>query len=94
MLSSIPTCGALRVPCATSTLSHGMNLPTKTVIVPDTWRGQSDQVSVRDFRNTADRAGRAFQETEGHVILVARATQPRDHVSRGRDGADGQPHRS
>ena len=64
--------GALRVLCATSTLSQGMNLPTKTVIVPDTWRGQGDQVSVRDFWNTAGRAGRAFHETEGHVVLVAR----------------------
>ncbi|MFJ2629952.1 DEAD/DEAH box helicase [Streptomyces sp. NPDC087532] len=64
--------GALRVLCATSTLSQGMNLPTKTVLVPDTWRGQNDQVSVRDFWNTAGRAGRAFQETEGHVVLIAR----------------------
>ncbi|MEV5131389.1 hypothetical protein ACN6K8_003283 [[Kitasatospora] papulosa] len=36
-----------------------MNLPTKTVLVPDTWRGQGERVSVRDFRNTAGRAGRA-----------------------------------
>ncbi|MGW5136177.1 hypothetical protein [Streptomyces sp. NPDC004135] len=36
-----------------------MNLPTKTVLVPDTWRGQNDRVSVRDFWNTAGRAGRA-----------------------------------
>lgn len=63
--------GALRVLCATSTLSQGMNLPTKTVIVPDTWRGQGNQVSVRDFWNTAGRAGRAFHETEGHVVLLA-----------------------
>ncbi|WP_432163945.1 DEAD/DEAH box helicase [Streptomyces tendae] len=64
--------GALRVLCATSTLSQGMNLPTKTVIVPDTWRGQNDRVSVRDFWNTAGRAGRAGRETEGHVILIAK----------------------
>lgn len=64
--------GVLRVLCATSTLSQGMNLPTKTVLVPDVWRGQNDQVSVRDFWNTAGRAGRAFHETEGHVILIAK----------------------
>ncbi|MEU0110666.1 DEAD/DEAH box helicase [Streptomyces sp. NPDC006251] len=64
--------GALRVLCATSTLSQGMNLPTKTVLVPDTWRGQGEQVSVRDFWNTAGRAGRAGRETEGHVVLIAR----------------------
>lgn len=61
--------GALRGLCATSTLSQGMNLPTKTVLVPDTWRGQNDRVSVRDFWNTAGRAGRAGQETEGHVVF-------------------------
>ncbi|MFD7671936.1 DEAD/DEAH box helicase [Streptomyces anulatus] len=64
--------GALRVLCATSTLSQGMNLPTKTVLVPDTWRGQNDRVSVRDFWNTAGRAGRAGRETEGHVVLIAK----------------------
>jgi hypothetical protein len=64
--------GALRVLCATSTLSQGMNLPTKTVLVPDTWRGQGEQVSVRDFWNTAGRAGRAGRETEGHVVLIAK----------------------
>jgi RAD3-like DEAD/DEAH box helicase/helicase-like protein len=75
--------GALRVLCATSTLSQGMNLPTKTVLVPDTWRGQGEQVSVRDFWNTAGRAGRAGQETEGHVVLIARdANHARDLRSR------------
>ncbi|MFF3381322.1 DEAD/DEAH box helicase [Streptomyces sp. NPDC002680] len=62
--------GTLRVLCATSTLSQGMNLPTKTVIIPSTWRNRK-QISVRDFWNTAGRAGRAFRETEGHVILIA-----------------------
>ncbi|MEU4013418.1 DEAD/DEAH box helicase [Streptomyces pseudogriseolus] len=64
--------GALRVLCATSTLSQGMNLPTKTVLVPDTWRGQNERVSVRDFWNTAGRAGRVGRETEGHVVLIAK----------------------
>lgn len=64
--------GALRVLCATSTLSQGMNLPTKTVIISGTSRGHSDRISVRDFWNTAGRAGRAFHETEGHVIIVAK----------------------
>ncbi|MFI1177628.1 DEAD/DEAH box helicase [Streptomyces melanogenes] len=81
--------GALRILCATSTLSQGMNLPTKTVLVPDTYRSQHDQVSVRDFWNTAGRAGRAFQETEGHVILIARDAQHarelrRRYLDRGR----------
>jgi hypothetical protein len=74
--------GALRVLCATSTLSQGMNLPTKTVLVPDTWRGQNDRVSVRDFWNTAGRAGRAGRETEGHVILIAKDTRAAHELRR------------
>lgn len=64
--------GALRVLCATSTLSQGMNLPTKTVLVPDTWRDQHNRITVREFWNTAGRAGRAGRETEGHVVLIAK----------------------
>lgn len=64
-------CGAITVLCATSTLGQGVNLPAKTVIVSGTWRGQNDEIPVRDFLNLAGRAGRPFRETEGHVILIA-----------------------
>ncbi|MEF9908573.1 HIRAN domain-containing protein [Streptomyces sp. P9-A2] len=48
-----------------------MNLPVKTVLVHSTWRNQ-EQIDVREFWNAAGRAGRAFQETEGHVVLIAK----------------------
>jgi len=64
--------GVLRVLCVTSTLSQGMNLPVKTVLVHSTWRDKKKEIDVREFWNTAGRAGRAFQETEGHVILIAK----------------------
>jgi len=63
--------GALRILCSTSTLAQGINLPTKTVLISGTRHSQHHEMSVRDFRNTAGRAGRAFKETEGHAILVA-----------------------
>lgn len=63
--------GDLDVLVATSTLSQGINLPAKTVIVSHTTRGQREYLSARDFWNLAGRAGRAFGETEGHVVLVA-----------------------
>lgn len=63
--------GDLDVLVATSTLSQGINLPAKTVIVSHTTRGQGEYLSARDFWNLAGRAGRAFGETEGHVVLVA-----------------------
>ncbi|WP_431929913.1 DEAD/DEAH box helicase [Nonomuraea jabiensis] len=64
--------GAIRVLAATSTLGQGVNLPAKTVIVAGIHRGHNDQLSVRDFLNTAGRAARPFRETEGHVILIAK----------------------
>jgi hypothetical protein len=63
--------GALTILCATTTLAQGVNLPTKTVIVSGTSYGRGEEMLVRDFRNIAGRAGRAFQESEGHAILVA-----------------------
>lgn len=73
--------GVLRVLCATSTLSQGMNLPVKTVLVHSTWRNQ-EQIGVREFWNAAGRAGRAFQETEGHVVLIAKDTQDARNLRR------------
>jgi DEAD/DEAH box helicase/HIRAN domain/Helicase conserved C-terminal domain len=66
--------GLLRVLASTTTLSQGVNLPVKTVIVSHTLRGRNDYVSVRDFWNIAGRAGRATRETEGQVILIASPT--------------------
>ncbi len=63
--------GTLRILVATSTLSQGVNLPVKTVIVSHTRRDQTTQIPVREFWNLAGRAGRALAETEGHVLLVA-----------------------
>ncbi|SCK55991.1 Superfamily II helicase [Streptomyces sp. ScaeMP-e48] len=73
--------GVLRLLCATSTLSQGMNLPVKTVLVHSTWRNQ-EQIGVREFWNAAGRAGRAFQETEGHVVLIAKDTQDARNLRR------------
>lgn len=64
--------GSIQVLCATSTLAQGVNLPTKTVIISTTSRGRDDEMSVREFRNMAGRAGRPFREAEGHVVLVAK----------------------
>ncbi|WP_331718346.1 DEAD/DEAH box helicase [Streptomyces sp. NBC_00624] len=74
--------GTLRVLCATSTLSQGMNLPVKTVLIPDIWRNQGVSIPVREFWNTAGRAGRAFHETEGHVVLIAKDAQTAGRLRR------------
>lgn len=66
--------GALQVLACTTTLSQGVNLPVKTLIVSHTLRGKKDPLSVRDFWNIAGRSGRANRETRGHVILIESPT--------------------
>ena len=80
--------GALQILACTTTLSQGVNLPVKTLIVSHTLRGRDDPVSVRDFWNIAGRAGRANRETRGQVILVesptgSEAVRQREYLDQG-----------
>jgi hypothetical protein len=62
----------------TSTLTDGVNLPVRTVIIYDqTYEGQNDDARLRGARlvNAMGRAGRAGKETEGWIVLV-RAAEP------------------
>ncbi len=62
----------------TSTLTDGINLPVRTVVIYDTpYEGQPDDVKLRGARlvNAIGRAGRAGKETEGWIVL-ARAAEP------------------
>jgi replicative superfamily II helicase len=61
--------GILRVICSTSTLSEGVNLNVKTVIISSTYQGQVSMDGLK-LRNLAGRAGRALRDTEGHVVLM------------------------
>ena len=65
--------GELDIICATSTLTEGVNLPVRTVIVSE--RGYYDGKEFHTFidsaglMNAAGRAGRAGRETEGWVVV-------------------------
>ncbi len=62
----------------TSTLTDGVNLPVRTVIIYDqTYQGQDEETQLRGARlvNAMGRAGRAGKETEGWIVLV-RAAEP------------------
>jgi len=64
----------------TSTLTDGVNLPVRTVVIYDqTYEGQPDDAQLRGARlvNAIGRAGRAGKETEGWIVLV-RAAAPTD----------------
>ncbi|GAA4584833.1 hypothetical protein GCM10023194_25740 [Planotetraspora phitsanulokensis] len=62
----------------TSTLTDGVNLPVRTVVIYDqTYAGQAEDAKLRGARlvNAMGRAGRAGKETEGWIVLV-RAAPP------------------
>ncbi len=65
--------GAIDTICATSTLTEGVNLPVRTVIISE--RGYYDGTEFHTFidaaalMNAAGRAGRAGRETEGWVVI-------------------------
>ncbi|MBF7149451.1 DEAD/DEAH box helicase [Bacillus toyonensis] len=52
----------------TSTLSQGVNLPIRYLIVTTTRQGK-DEIKTRDFHNLIGRAGRAGKYTEGTIIF-------------------------
>lgn len=52
----------------TSTLSQGVNLPIRYLIIPSIYQGK-ERIKVRDFQNLIGRAGRAGIYTEGNIIL-------------------------
>lgn len=79
--------GQIRVVCSTSTLAMGVNLPAKTVIIPDTteWGGpnRQDPLSTGTYRNMAGRAGRyAFRDEFGRAMLLAATSRDRESYER------------
>jgi len=67
---------------ATSTLTDGVNLPVRTVVICETrYEGQDpgQQLDGPRLLNAVGRAGRAGKETEGWIILgLNKRPQPRD----------------
>lgn len=58
-----------RVIIATSTLSQGVNLGVSTVILSSVYNDRKP-ISNRDFWNLAGRAGRAFVDEEGKILVA------------------------
>lgn len=72
--------GAIDIVCGTTTLTEGVNLPVKTVIVAERGYNSSEgfqlQLQRADLLNAAGRAGRAGRETEAWVIIVHQPNAP------------------
>ena len=65
--------GVIDVICATTTLTEGVNLPVRTVIICERGIYAGDTftplINSSELMNAAGRAGRAGRETEGWVII-------------------------
>jgi superfamily II DNA/RNA helicase len=62
--------GLVKLVFATPTLAQGLNFPITTVIFDTTKLGkQSEDMPSPVFWNIAGRAGRAYMDSEGHVII-------------------------
>ena len=63
---------------ATSTLTEGVNLPVRTVVIAETrYDGQPVDAQLRGARlvNAIGRAGRATRESEGWIVLCRQAPE-------------------
>jgi len=68
---------SLRFLSCTSTLTDGVNLPVRTVVIYDeSYQGMQDDLRLQGTRlvNAMGRAGRAGKETEGWIILIRPST--------------------
>lgn len=67
----------IRVLFATTTLAQGMNFPISTVIFETTKFRGNDSRDIKDdeFWNIAGRAGRAYLDSEGHIIIKYSGSQ-------------------
>ncbi len=67
----------IKVLFATTTLAQGMNFPINTVIFDSVkFRGSNArEISNSEFWNIAGRAGRAYKDKEGYIILNSLSTQ-------------------
>jgi POLQ-like helicase len=57
-----------RLVVCTSTLSQGVNLPIKYLIITSIWQA-GEEIKRRDFHNLMGRAGRSGYHTEGSIIF-------------------------
>jgi len=66
----------LKILAATPTLAAGVNLPARTVIIPELWRYDvsvgRNQVSVTEYKQYCGRAGRPGFDEVGYAVPISR----------------------
>ncbi|MCX8188408.1 MAG: DEAD/DEAH box helicase [Nitrososphaeria archaeon] len=74
--------GYIKILCATPTLAAGVNLPARTVVINSLARyhsecGQSEDISVLEYKQLCGRAGRPKYDNVGYAITVLRSGDPK-----------------
>jgi helicase len=72
---------AIKLLAATPTLSIGVNLPARRVVIADmtrydSERGGNAEISVLDYRQMAGRAGRPQYDDHGETVMIPPPSQP------------------
>ena len=76
--------GKIKVLAATPTLAFGVNLPARTVIIPEYRRYEAGYgyypISVLEYKQMAGRAGRPKYDKQGEAVLVAKTADEADYL--------------
>ena len=76
--------GHVRVVFATETLSLGINMPAKSVVIEDLWKFQGERHEILtpgEYTQLTGRAGRRGIDELGHAIVVYQRQVPFDRVA-------------
>lgn len=76
---------------ATSTLTEGVNLPVRTVVIATTeydGQNQANRMTPAKLLNAVGRAGRAGKESEGWIVLALQKSMDNSDFNRLTPGAD------
>jgi ATP-dependent RNA helicase HelY len=76
--------GLVKVVFATETLSLGINMPAKTVVIEDLWKFQGERhelLTPGEYTQLTGRAGRRGIDTLGHAIVVYQRQVPFERVA-------------
>ena len=74
--------GTIKVIVATPTLSAGVNLPARRVIIKSYYRydGYTRPIKVMEYKQMAGRAGRPGMDNKGEAIIVVKSESEKDKV--------------
>ena len=76
--------GLVKVVFATETLSLGINMPAKTVVIEDLWKFQGERhelLTPGEYTQLTGRAGRRGIDALGHAVVVYQRQVPFERVA-------------